>query len=107
MWYGELGDRSQLIATLNHGVVMVARVGRPEAAAVMAGVVVDGPLAELDNFPVGGYERGDRVLGPIAAELGAARFEAACARGAVMAYQDVIDFALLELDDALSELGDG
>ena len=47
----ELGDRPQFVATIGWGVYVFARRGKLEPAAVLAGALVDGPLAELARFP--------------------------------------------------------
>ena len=48
---GKKADRPQLMATVGWGVFVFGRFGHLEPAAVLAGALVDGPLAELSRFP--------------------------------------------------------
>jgi hypothetical protein len=95
-WAHAQGDVPQLVAVLDAAVPILARSGREESAAIVAGAVMDGPLAAANNFPTGHYEHGDRVLGPVAEALGTEAYEAAYARGATLARDELLAYVLSE-----------
>jgi hypothetical protein len=80
---------------------VLARVGRPEPAAILVGALT-GPLGILSTVPA--HEAGDRqaAMDELRSRLGAEEYEAAMARGASMSYEDLVVFALAELDHALA-----
>jgi hypothetical protein len=57
-----LGDRPQFMATLGWGIFVFGRFGHLEPAAVLAGALVDGPLAELSRFPGVAQSHADPAL---------------------------------------------
>ena len=95
------GDRPQMVATVGFGSLILARAGSLEPAAVLAGVVVDGPLAALNNFPGAPRSHADRALSGLGAALGEREYRAAAARGAAMSYQEVLQFMRAEIDRLL------
>ena len=99
----EIGERAQFVATIGWGVYVLARFGHFEQAAVLAGALVDGPLAELSHYPGVARTHGDRALSPIEQALGADSYRVATARGAEMTYDEIVAFMLTEVDRLLAE----
>ena len=99
-----IGDRPQTVGAVAWALLIMTEVGEVETAAVLAGVIVDGPLAELNNFPGSQRAHGDRHLAPIEVALGTEAYRAAAARGAAMSFPEVVAFLGIELDRLLSEL---
>jgi predicted ATPase/DNA-binding SARP family transcriptional activator/class 3 adenylate cyclase len=94
------GSRPSLLVTLNVGVEVLADLGFAEPAAVLAGVVTAGPMAPLvaDRLGTAEKERTQRILERVHAALGSKRYERAVDQGAAMSYDDVVAYALSELD---------
>jgi predicted ATPase len=95
------GDRPQMVATVGWGISILARFGDPEAAAVLAGGLIDGPLAPLNKFPGTRRSHGDQPLAQLEAALGESEYRAAAARGAGMSNQELHQFMRAEIDRLL------
>jgi hypothetical protein len=90
-----------MVATVGWGISILARFGDPEAAAVLAGGLIDGPLAPLNKFPGTRRSHGDQALAQLEAALGESEYRAAAARGAGMSYQELHQFMRAEIDRLL------
>jgi hypothetical protein len=94
------GSRPSMTVTLNIGIEVLATLGYAEQAAVLAGVTSKGPLAPLIADRIDSIEHAqlERTLGPVREALGVERFEECGAQGASMSYDEIIEYALTELD---------
>ncbi|HXY95124.1 MAG TPA: adenylate/guanylate cyclase domain-containing protein [Acidimicrobiia bacterium] len=101
--YADTGDRPQLIAGLNRCVHVLLRSGDPDTAAVLVGVMSDGPLEAMNNFPGSRFAEDDRRLVELEAQLGTERYRAARAEGAALGFDEVVMLALGALDDLGTE----
>jgi len=97
----ENGDDTTLFSTYDRAIRVFAELGRPEPAAVLAGVVTVGPFRHLTTIGVG-PEADDRetMLTRARTELGEDAYRDAVTRGAGMAHDQVLDYVLEELSDA-------
>ena len=102
----ELGDRPQFVAIIGWGVFVFARFGALEPAAVLAGALVDGPLAEISRFPGVAQSHDDRALARLEEALGADAYREAAARGAEMTFDEVVAYMVSEIDGCLAKLDD-
>jgi predicted ATPase len=98
----ELGDRPQFVATIGWGVFVFSRFGQLEQAAVLAGALVDGPLAEISRFPGVAQSHEDPALTRVRSAIGTDAYRDAAARGAAMSFDDVVAYMIREID-ALAE----
>ncbi len=99
----ERGDRPMLTSALECSVAVLQRLGRDEAAAVLAGALaagvttgVAGPLTGGVVADLGVGDALDRIRG----ELGEQPFAAATARGAELTLDEVVVYVLSVLDVA-------
>ncbi len=76
----------------------------PEVVGVLEGVVTRSP--EMNMVSAGGRERElhDRAIETACGIVGPERFEELLARGGAMTYEQVVDYALTELDRIVAEL---
>jgi predicted ATPase len=104
----DAGLRATVLSALDRAVIVMANVGNPECAAVLGGAVTSGPLAALDTitFAVEGSMRAD-ALAAVRERLGTTRYQGAIRRGAAMNYEELVDYALAEIDRTLQELDSG
>jgi hypothetical protein len=75
----------------------LARNGRPEASATIAGIVSEGAIASLAG--TGTPDRVARALAPARAELGNHVYKQLYAHGAAMIYPEAMDYARIQLED--------
>jgi hypothetical protein len=94
----EVGDRPQFLGTVDWAIVIFYLLEADEAAAVLAGVAIDGPLAALNKFP-GAPKHGDSAMSKVEARLGSERYRELVARGAAMSYDAVVQYLLEEIDN--------
>ena len=95
----DTGQLPMMAFAVNHGVCIAIDLGDWELAATLGVAVNDGPLAGLTTL-VHPAERTDRLaaLDHAWANLGTDRFDAASTRANAMTYQEVVEYALAELD---------
>jgi predicted ATPase len=96
----EIGDRAWLQAPINSALRLLWTAGGAEAAAVLAGALIDGWFHELVLTLRADVSSRDEALRAAAATLGPGPYEAARSRGAAMSYEEVIAYVLAELDRA-------
>jgi predicted ATPase/class 3 adenylate cyclase len=101
-----IGDHPQLVSALAFATTILSRSGHQEPAAVLAGVIVDGSLAEINRFPGSAREHGDRVLVRIEEALGSDAYRRAAARGASMSFEEIVEYTIGELDRVIAEPDD-
>jgi len=94
------GDRVMLMVAFDRGISVLDALGLREAAAILAGVVLRGPLAVLSILPPA--ERDDRaiLLGRVHARVGRSVYEDAMERGAAMNDDEAVAYTLDQLDAA-------
>jgi hypothetical protein len=94
------GDKVMLMVAFDRGISVVDSLGLTEASAVLAGVVLRGPLAVLSILPQA--ERDDRavLLERVRTLIGSAVYERAVAQGAAMNDNEAASYALDQLDTA-------
>ena len=94
-----IGTRVSAIGALTIGVEVFATTGHVELAAVLNGIITDGPFASLVGHQ-GGRERDERehLLAEVRNTLDDETYETAVQRGASMSYEEIIDFVLGEID---------
>jgi predicted ATPase/class 3 adenylate cyclase len=96
--FDDVGDRPQLVAALNRAVRIFARQGAPGVAATLLGVVADGPLTAINNFPGARWTDTNPTVVRIRTELGAERFAADRAAGAALSYDEIVATVLTAVD---------
>jgi hypothetical protein len=102
--YGHhIGDRRTFVGVLSRASIALVELEHPGPAAVLTGVVNDGPLAEWDALTGVEADQQDRERAHDAmlAALGSDRYQHATARGAAMSYDEVVDYARSELERLL------
>jgi predicted ATPase/class 3 adenylate cyclase len=95
------GLPGEMARTLDRGFRVLTRVGHPEAAALLVGVLT-GPLATPSLIPAYEARDGLAAMDELRARLGPEEYERAVQRGASMSYEDMVGFTLAELDRALA-----
>jgi predicted ATPase len=105
----DVGDRVNFSNAVNRGTEIVGRLGHAELSAVFGGIVAGQFLGTSLIYELRGSESWEHeaVLDHVREELGDDAFAAATARGQAMSYDDIVAFALGELDRILEELDDG
>ena len=106
-FFADIGDRPQLVAASSWGIRIAIRGGELETASVLVGITNDGPLAVLNNFPASRLADGDPLLVRLEAEVGHDAYVTARARGAAMTYEEIVAYALGELDRMLAQVTHG
>jgi hypothetical protein len=92
------GDTVMLTVSVDRGLVVLGRLGRWQAVAVLSGVITgEGALAAVSTMSR--MEKDDRTLliNQAQAELDPAAFESGVGRGSTMAVDDVVAFVVAEL----------
>ena len=104
----EVGDHTNFSNAINRGTEITGRLGHAEVSAVFAGLVASKFVEKSLMYVLFGQEKveHDLVQERVRAELGEEAYAAASARGAAMAYDDILAYALTELDRVLQELDD-
>jgi len=105
-FFGDTGDRPQLVAAVNRAVRVTAAVGEQTVAAALVGVANDGPLARLNNFPDSRLEESHPILLGLESDLGREQYAEARHRGAAMNYDEVSDYVVAEIDRILMGMND-
>jgi hypothetical protein len=98
------GDLGMVNAPTDNGIIVFSECEELEAAAVLIGVTTRGFLTP---FNVGAHGRLiglDDTIEHVRAALGAADYESACSRGAVMSLDELIRFELDTIDHVLNDL---
>jgi hypothetical protein len=96
--FADTGDRPQLIAGVNRCIRVLIRSGDLDTAAVLVGVMSDGPFAAMNNFPGSRMPDDHPRLVQVEADLGSERYRAARAEGAALSYDEVVELVLRALD---------
>jgi predicted ATPase/class 3 adenylate cyclase len=97
------GDKVMLMVAFDRGISVFDALGLTEPAAILAGVVLRGPLAVLSILPPA--EREDRavLLERVRTLIGRTAYERAVAQGAAMNANEAVTYALDALDSAETE----
>jgi predicted ATPase/class 3 adenylate cyclase len=101
----DAGLRTTVLSVIDRGVIVMAEVGNPESAAVFGGAVTAGSLASLTTVAhsVEGSMRAD-ALEVVRERFGVDAYTTSAERGAAMTYEELVDYALAEIDRMLHEL---
>ena len=91
------GTRPQLAAAFDWALSPLLRTGQPDVAATFLGALTNGALAGVGNFPGVDAARA-RTLERVRSTLGEAKTDELASRGAAMTYDDLVDYALHQLD---------
>ena len=100
----DIGDYPQVIQPMTWLVETLADAGNDEAAVVLNSAVASG---ELRLLMVAAVERQHDLLTDLRARLGDERYEAARARGTGLSGDDLVQYALSEIDEALAHTDPG
>jgi predicted ATPase/class 3 adenylate cyclase len=95
--FRRIGPRTEMIAVLAQMCRTFAR-NRPEPAAVLAGIICEGPIAHFGA--AGTPERIARALTPARTQLTDDAYTELYRRGAAMSYAEAMDYARTQLQDA-------
>jgi predicted ATPase len=93
----DLGTRPTLAAAFDWALSPLLRTGRPDVAATLLGALTTGALAEVANFP-GVHAARVRTLERVRSTLGEAKTDELANRGAAMTYDELVDYALHQLN---------
>jgi predicted ATPase len=96
------GDRPSMANAFARGARVMDAAGDPEAAALFSGAVASGVLTKLNAVPLPGRANHRELLDRLRSELGPETYDAATRRGAAMAYDELVAFALHRLEIALA-----
>jgi hypothetical protein len=99
----DTGDKVMLMVAFDRGISVFHSLGLAEPVAVLAGVVLRGPLVVLSILPQA--ERRDRavLLDQVRELIGGDTYERDLAQGAAMTGDEVVAYALEQLDIAESK----
>ena len=86
-----------LALTLDRGIGALTALGEDEAAVVFAGITL-GALTGLAGLPAAEVPDRNAMLERLERDLGHARYAALSERGAAMTYEQVVEYAVAELD---------
>jgi hypothetical protein len=95
------GLRTELVMVFDRGLRILARIGHPDIAAVLAGAVT-GPFQTMSTIPANEVHDQRAAIDEIRTALGPDEYQRATSRGAAMSYEDLVDYALTELDRLLA-----
>ena len=95
------GERTGVATAFDRGIQVLVHLGHYELAAVLGGIVTEGVFANTYGAPAHELPDRRRALEQLAKELGAERYAAAIARGAVMSYDEAIDSTTSALDSLI------
>jgi predicted ATPase/class 3 adenylate cyclase len=96
-----IGDRPPMIGTLHTAGKLLAPVADPERFAILAGGILDGWFKPMSNIIPERDRLPATALADAEAILGTEGYRTARARGATMAYDELVALVVEELDDAL------
>jgi hypothetical protein len=104
----DVGDLVNVTNALNRGIEVIGRVGDPEVSATLMGVLksqllVNAMMYQLQDVELEAHEEVQR---DVRAALGDAKYEACGAQGISISYDEVVGYALSEIDRMLAELDD-
>jgi predicted ATPase/class 3 adenylate cyclase len=91
------GARPQLAAGLDWALSPLTRTGRSDVAATLLGALTRGALAGVGNFPGVDAAR-TRTLDRVRAVLGEDQTDEFVTRGAIMSYDELVQYAIDHLD---------
>ena len=89
-----------LMVAFDRGISVLHSAGLAGPTAVLAGVVLRGPLAVLSILPQAERDDREELLAEVRQQLGPAAYEHAMAQGAAMSDGDAVAYAIGELDRA-------
>ena len=92
------GDRPSMASCLARGVQVLFEAGEGESAAIFAAAVSAGVLKRLHALPIHERPLLNQLVDQLRASLGPDAYQAAARRGASMAYDEIVTFALGSLD---------
>jgi hypothetical protein len=96
------GDRPSMAATFARGTRVMHAAGDHEAAALFSGAVARGVLAKLYALPRPERASHRELLDSVRSKLGSEAYDTSTSRGAAMAYDELVTFALQRLEIALA-----
>ena len=99
----EQGSRVNVIFQLKQGALALTRAGHTDVAAVLLGYVDAQPQRGTAGWE-GEFHEG--LIAEARVALGTAEYDAAAARGAAMPYDEIVQYALTELDRVQGEQTD-
>jgi predicted ATPase/class 3 adenylate cyclase len=99
------GDRGLLVTALERSVAVLVEVGQPGTAAVIGGVA-KGSFARVGHLPPNERSVLQEALTSASAQLGERKYNELTARGSSMSLDELVIYALTELDRTLENLGD-
>jgi predicted ATPase/class 3 adenylate cyclase len=99
----DIGDRPQVVTSLERAVPALIALAEPEPACILAGLTT-GPLAELGILPAPDRDDAQQALDNVRMEFGSERFEQLVARGRALTYDQAVADALNELGQLLGQL---
>ncbi len=91
-------DQPMLVVAIDRGIQVLATLSESEPAAVFAGIALLGPLSVVSNLPAAEHPDREQTLEHLRTELGDIAYEAARRRGTELPYEEVVRYALGELD---------
>jgi predicted ATPase len=94
------GDRPSMANAFARGAKVMDAVGDHDATALFCGAIARGALAKLYALPLPERAGHRELLERLRSELGLEAYEAATSRGAAMAYDELVAFALHRLEIA-------
>jgi predicted ATPase/class 3 adenylate cyclase len=97
------GDKVMLMVAFDRGISVFDALGLTEPAAVLAGVVLRGPLAVLSILPQAERDARAVLLERVRTLIGRTVYERAVAQGAAMNDNEAATYALDQLDAAKTE----
>jgi predicted ATPase/class 3 adenylate cyclase len=92
------GARPSMAAALDWSLRVLVRMERPDTAAVFVGALTAGALSEVSDYPISSPRTRDRILGRVRETLGGDATQALVDRGAAMTYEEIVDFAVEQLE---------
>jgi predicted ATPase len=99
-----IGDRPPMVGTLHTAAKLLAPMSEPERFAILAGGILDGWFKPMANIIPEADRLPPTALRDAEAVLGTETYRTARARGATMAYDELVALVLTEIDDALARL---
>ncbi|MDQ6852173.1 MAG: adenylate/guanylate cyclase domain-containing protein [Actinomycetota bacterium] len=96
----EVGDRPTLLGNITSGVEVAVNVGALEFAALLAAKEASAGFVFIGHHFLVEYER---AVASAREQLGAERYEEIWERGTAMSFDQVVDYALTELDRLIAE----
>ena len=98
----DLGDRPQVISSLERSVPTLIALAEPDLACILAGLT-SGPLAGLGIVPAPDREDAQQALDHVRVKLGTERFGQLVAQGKALTYDGAVTHTLSQLNLLLGE----